>query len=376
MKTTINQLKPAKLVLEDGSEYLGWSFGKKRSVVGEVVFNTGMTGLAQMITDPGSCGQIVVSTYPLSGNCGVPVHKNGVPFLDEQGIPLYFESERIHISGLVVSDLCEKPSHHTSILTLSSWLEKKNIPGIYGIDTRALTARLRERGAIRGKILVEGKSDIRLDSCHLANPADVSHYEIKTFTGDQSRLTDRLTVALVDCGVKANIIRCLLSRDVTVIRIPWNHDLSGIEYDGILLSNGPGDPRDCGRTIAAVRKVFTESKPIFGIGLGNLVMALAAGADTYRLPLGHRGQNQPCIDTSTGRCYVTTQNHSYAVRNETLKRDWEPWFTNANDGTIEGIRCVNQPFSAVQFYPEGCPGPRDTEFLFDHFLEQVKERKK
>jgi carbamoyl-phosphate synthase small subunit len=186
-------------------------------------------------------------------------------------------------------------------------------------------------------------------------------------------------IVLVDCGAKANIIRCLLARKVKIIRVPWNHDLSGIDFDGIFLSNGPGDPKDCGKTIAMVRKAFALAKPIFGICLGNQIMALAAGADTYKLPYGHRGQNQPCIELDAAgkedRCYITSQNHGYAVRGETLPASWEPWFVNGNDGTIEGIRSTQGPFSAVQFHPEGCPGPRDTEFLIDRFLEQVAQQR-
>ncbi|MDR0442921.1 MAG: glutamine-hydrolyzing carbamoyl-phosphate synthase small subunit [Treponema sp.] len=369
-------LKQAKFVLEDGSEYFGWSFGKNRSLAGELVFNTGMNGLNHILTDPGSCGQIVVSTYPLAGNGGVHVKPNGEPFLDEQGLPLSLESEKIHVSGLVVSDLCREPSHYSSKLTLSSWLEKENVPGIYGVDTRALAVRLRERGTMRGKILVEGKTDVTLNQARLANPADVSHYEVKSFVPEGEKGNEkRLNIALIDCGVKANIIRCFLARNAEVIRVPWNHDLSGIEYDGIFISNGPGDPKDCGKTIAAVRKMFSANKPIFGVGIGNLIIALAAGADTHKMHFGHCGQNQPCIEADSKRCYITAQNHGYAVRGETLPRGWQPWFINANDGSIEGIRCTDQPFAAVQFNPEGCPGPRDTEFLFDKFIEQVKERK-
>jgi carbamoyl-phosphate synthase small subunit len=374
--------RQAKLVLEDGSEYSGWAFGKARSQAGEVVFTTGMTGYPQSLTDPSFRGQILVSTYPLAGNYGVPVKaKTGEPFFDEQGIPLHFESPHIQVSGFVVSELCEEPSHFASGSTLSAWLEKGNVPGVYGIDTRALTIRLRERGVMRGKILVEGGRDVTIDSGLVANPvADVSHEEVKTFapvnTAAKNSKDKRIRIALVDCGAKANILRCLLARNVEITRLPWNHDLSGIEFDGLFLSNGPGDPKDCGRTIALARKAFTLGKPIFGICLGNQIMALAAGADTYKLPYGHRGQNQPCVETGTGRCYITSQNHGYAVRNDTLPRGWEPWFINANDGTIEGIRSTKHPFSAVQFHPEGCPGPRDTEFLIDRFIEQVKERVK
>jgi carbamoyl-phosphate synthase small subunit len=228
---------------------------------------------------------------------------------------------------------------------------------------------------MQGKILVEGSRDLTLDSGIIAHPvAEVSCKEISVYQPSK-KPKQLLRIALVDCGAKANILRCLLSRQVEVIRLPWNHDLKDIEYDGLFLSNGPGDPKACGKTIAALRKAFSMGKPIFGICLGNQIMALAAGADTYKLPYGHRGQNQPCVEAGTKRCYITSQNHGYAVRGESLPKGWEPWFINNNDGTIEGIRSTKHPFSAVQFHPEGCPGPRDTEFLIDRFLDQVREHK-
>lgn len=363
----------ARLVLEDGSEYIGWAFGRGRSIAGEVVFNTGMNGLTDVLTDPASCGQIIVSTWPSAGNCGVPVRKSGLPVLNEQGIPVSLESEHIHAAGLIVSDLCEKVSHYSAGKTLSAWFEKEKKTGIFGIDTRALTTRLRERGTMRGKILVDGKGDVTLNSCVIPHPLNISLIEKKIYYPSDNKTG--LKIILLDCGVKANIIRCLLARGVEVIRVHCYHNLEGIEYDGILLSSGPGDPKECGKIIETVRGAFEFSKPVFGIGLGNLIMALASGADTYKLPSGHRGQNQPCIESNSNRCYVTSQNHGYAVRNGTLGEEWQPWFINANDGTIEGIRCVNRPFAAVQFSPEGCPGSRDTEFLFDLFIEQVKGAK-
>jgi carbamoyl-phosphate synthase small subunit len=368
----------AKLVLEDGSEYAGWSFGKARSQAGEVVFTTGMTGYPQALTDPSFRGQILVSTYPLQGNYGIPVApKTCEPFFDAWGIPAHFESERVQVSGFVVAEACEEPSHFASGATLSAWLEKNNIPGIFGIDTRALTCRLREHGVMRGKILVEGSRDVTIDSGIVVHPvSDVSPSAVRVYTpleGACHTLLDGRPprIALIDCGAKANILRCLLSRGVEVVRLPWNHDLSGVDYDGLFLTNGPGDPKACGKTIATVRRAFERGKPIFGICLGVQIMALAAGADTYKLSYGHRGQNQPCIEAQSKRCYITSQNHGYAVRGDTLPRDWAPWFLNANDGTIEGIISTKGLFSAVQFHPEGCPGPRDTEFLIDRFLGQV-----
>jgi len=299
--------------------------------------------------------------------------------MDEQGIPLHLESSMVQVSGFVVSETCEQPSHYSSGATLSAWLEKNNVPGIYGIDTRALAIRLRDQGVMQGKILVDSCKELTMDSGVISSPvADVSCREAKTYlppSGGTGKKPVR-KIAIIDCGVKANILRCLLARNVEVTCLPWTHDLKGIEYDGLLLSNGPGDPKACGKTIAAVRQAFDNKKPIFGIGLGNQIMALAAGGDTYKLPYGHRGEALPCLEEGTERCYITSQNHGYAVRAESLPRGWESWFINANDNTVEGIRSTRNPCSAVQFNPEGCPGPRDTEFLIDRFLDQVQEAKK
>lgn len=364
----------ARLVLEDGSEYIGWSFGKARSQAGEVVFTTGMTGYPQSLTDPSFRGQILVATYPLIGNYGVPLQpKTGAPYFDRFGIPVHFESDRIQVAGFVVAELCEEPSHFASTSTLSTWLEQNNVPGIYGIDTRALTERLREQGVMRGKILVEGCREVTFESGDIAHPvAEVSPREVQVYPPIISGTKRAPRIVLVDCGAKANILRCLIARNVELIRVPWNYDISQLEYDGIFLSNGPGDPKACGKTIATLRKALTDSKPIFGICLGNQLMALAAGADTYKLPYGHRGQNQPCTEVGTQHCYITSQNHGYAVREDTLPRGWESWFVNTNDGTVEGIKSTSGPFRAVQFHPEGCPGPRDTEFLIDEFLATVR----
>ena len=359
----MSRRKRARLLLEDGAEFEGWTFGALVGVEGEVVFTTGMAGYPQSLTDPSYFGQILVNTYPLVGNYGVPGDE-----ADEAGIPLHFESGRIWASGLVVSEACDAPSHFASVRSLPAWLEGQGVPGIEGIDTRALTMRLRERGVMRGSILIDGaKAPASSASLHAVE--SVSRTEERVFgSGGSPR------VALVDCGAKNNILRCLLARDVEVLVLPWNASLEGRDYDGVFLSNGPGDPKACTKTIASVRRALAGDKPVFGICLGAQIMGLAAGADTYKLPYGHRGQNQPCIDASTGRCYVTSQNHGYAVRTESLPAGWEVWFTNGNDGTVEGIRSKTLPFSAVQFHPEGCPGPRDTEFLFDDFVARAKER--
>ncbi|GHT48057.1 carbamoyl-phosphate synthase small chain [Spirochaetia bacterium] len=384
----------AKLVLQDGSEFEGYSFGYGTSVSGEVVFTTAMSGYPQALSDPSFCSQILVCTYPLIGNYGIPLDpKTKKPFYDEDGIPLHFESDKIHAAGLIVGENCEQPSHYASTHTLSEWLSLNGVPAISGIDTRCLTKKLRETGVMRGKIVVAGCGDVDLegdDKSDIRNPvAKVSPENVIVYKSKNAKPKSALKIVLVDCGAKANILRCLISRGVEVIRVPWDYDLSSLEYDGLFLSNGPGDPKACGKTIASLRRVMREndsafknqgkgdgkvrSKPIFGICLGVQMMALAAGGDTYKLPYGHRAANQPCIDLESGRCYITSQNHGYAVRSQSLPRDWEPWFVNANDGTCEGIKSKTHPFSAVQFHPEGCPGPRDTEFLIDRFLDQVRE---
>jgi carbamoyl-phosphate synthase small subunit len=369
------KLTPARLVLEDGSEFAGWGFGKLRSQAGEVVFTTGMAGYPQSLTDPSFRGQILVSTYPMVGNYGIPLEpKTGEPILDERGIPVDFESDRVQVSGFVVSEVCEDPSHFASTSSLSLWLERNNVSALAGIDTRALTERLREHGVMRGKILVDGTRDVTFDSGDSAHPvAEVSPTEVRTYPAEGMGGKRAPRVVLIDCGAKANILRCLIARKIEVIRVPWNHDLLNLDYDGIFLSNGPGDPKACGKTIATVRRAIAGTKPVFGICLGNQLMALAAGADTYKLPYGHRGQNQPCVEVGTKRCYITSQNHGYAVRGDTLPSGWESWFVNGNDGTIEGVKSTNGLFSAVQFHPEGCPGPRDTEFLIDRFIAQVRD---
>ncbi len=358
--------RKARLILEDGTSFEGSSFGSPKSVEGEVVFTTGMAGYPQSLTDPSYFGQILVSTYPLAGNYGVPGDE-----ADAEGIPLHFESGRIWASGLVVSEVCREPSHFASKRSLPEWLEAEGVPGIEGVDTRALTTILRERGVMRGKIVLQGDEEPEYAGAS-HGVAAVSRPEPRVYgAGGWPR------VALLDCGAKNNILRCLLGRGAEVRCLPWDASLEGLEYDGLFLSNGPGDPKACTKTIASVRRALrggADARPVFGICLGAQIMGLAAGGDTYKLPYGHRGQNQPCIDRTTGRCYITSQNHGYALRAESLPAGWEVWFENGNDGTVEGLRSTEGPFSAVQFHPEGFPGPRDTEYLFDDFLEKARAR--
>jgi carbamoyl-phosphate synthase small subunit len=360
--------KRMQLVLEDGTELEGSAFGEIEAVFGEVVFNTGMTGYVETLTDPSYKGQILVSTYPLVGNYGVPAPR-------EQGaLDRPFESSRIQVQGLVVQTYSGSYSHHSAARSLGEWLCAERVPAVTGIDTRTLTRRLRERGTMQGWLfpaemgLDEAKQkartiDMRDEVFRSVAPSEPIHYE----AGD-------LKILVVDAGAKDNIVRSLLERGASVIRAPYHARLAELALgaDGILIGNGPGDPKALMSLVEQVRVLLgSYRRPIFGVCLGNQILALAAGGDTYKLPYGHRGVNQPVQDLLTRRCYVTSQNHGYAVRDETLPRDWEPWFVNINDGTNEGIRCRGKPYSSVQFHPEASPGPRDAVYLFDDYLRAV-----
>jgi carbamoyl-phosphate synthase small subunit len=351
--------KKIKLVLEDKTEFLGTSFGYDGPISGEVVFNTGMMGYPESFTDPSYKGQILTLTYPLIGNYGVPGNET------ENGILKNFESEKIHISGLIVSEYSERYSHWNAKKSLSDWLIENKVPAIQGIDTRALTKILREKGTMLGKIILD--KDIETYDPNIDNLVEIVSIKNKKIYG-----RGKIKILLIDCGVKLNIIRCFLKRNVSVIRVPWDYDFSKEDYDGLFISNGPGDPKMCKTTIANLSIAIKQDKPIFGICLGNQLLALAAGGDTYKLKYGHRSQNQPCLQFGTKKCYITSQNHGFAVDIGKLPSDWEPSFINANDGTCEGIRHKKKPIFSVQFHPEASCGPVDTEFLFDDFLRLIK----
>ena len=356
----------ATLRLEDGTTLPGSHFGAAACAAGEVVFNTGMVGYPESMTDPSYAGQILVLTYPLIGNYGVP-SKGAWPTGSRDGLAEHFESDRIHVKGLVVSALSREYSHRSALGSLEDWMARNGVPGISGIDTRALTKHLRTRGSILGKILTDNR-DIGWEDPNLRNVvSDVSVAEPVLYKGGGTR-----RVVLADYGVKHNIIRSLLRRNLDVLRVPWNYDWSGEDVDGVVLSNGPGDPKMCADAVSIVRKGMARNLPIFGICLGNQLLALAAGGDTYKLKFGHRGQNQPCVEVGSHRCYITSQNHGYAVAEQSLGKDWVPWFFNANDGSNEGIRHRSRPFLSVQFHPEARPGPVDTDFLFDRFVVLLK----
>jgi len=376
VKTQKYPLKTGKavLVLEDGSTFSGHGFGAPKKVSGEIVFSTSMVGYPESLTDPSYKGQILTFTYPLIGNYGVP------SYVLENGIPRYFESESIKARGLVIHELCKNPFHWASTKTLNQWLKDEDVPGIYGIDTRKLTKKLRVKGVMLGILQVcEEGEEPRLEKLLK---------EVKTIKDPNSQdLVKQVTIkepvrydvgankvgVLIDCGIKHGILRTLLQQGMNVIRVPYDFSAEQIlEYkpDAVIISNGPGNPKNCKKTIESVRELVEEDVPIMGICLGTQILALALGGDTYKLKYGHRSQNQSVIDLETKRCYITTQNHGYVTNAESLKgTGLEVWFINANDKTVEGVKHKSKPTFAFQWHPEASPGPYDTKFLFDKFLK-------
>jgi carbamoyl-phosphate synthase small subunit len=355
--------KKAQIILEDGTELQGISFAYEKSVSGEIVFNTAMTGYPESLTDPSYKGQILVLTYPIIGNYGVPDSTKA------DNMYKHFESYALHISGLIICDYTEEYSHWNANKSLGDWLKEYKVPGIYGIDTRQLTKILREHGTMLGKIIFNNEKIDFYDPNKENLVEQVSIKEKKIFGNGKYK------ILLIDCGVKYNIIRNLIKRDTTVILVPWDWDVSKEEFDGLFISNGPGDPKMCVKTINSIKKVYEKEIPVYGICLGNQLMALAAGADSYKLKYGHRSHNQPVILTGSNQAYITSQNHGFAIDNKTLPDDWIPLFINLNDNTNEGMKHKSKPFFSTQFHPEASSGPKDTEFLFDQFIDMVEKYK-
>ena len=358
-------MKNVTLVLEDGTKFHGQSFGYDQPVAGEVVFNTAMMGYPESLTDPSYAGQLMTLTYPLVGNYGVP------PFsVEPNGLATFMESDKIYASAIIVADYSEKYSHWNAVESLASWLKREHVPGITGIDTRELTKVLREHGVMMGKIIFDDEPDnIPTAEYEGVNWVDrVSCKDIIRYNEGAGK-----KVVLVDCGVKNNIIRCLINRGVEVIRVPWNYDYTSMDFDGLFLGNGPGDPDMCEDAVNVIRRQMSLSrKPICGICMGNQLLAKAGGATIYKLKYGHRSHNQPVREVGTNRCYVTSQNHGYAVDAKTLGSDWRELFVNMNDGSNEGVCHKENPWFTSQFHPEACSGPVDTEFMFDRFINTLQ----
>jgi len=390
----------ASLVLIDGTVFTGESFGAEVDTDGEVVFNTGMVGYPESMTDPSYCGQILTFTYPLIGNYGVPSEERS-----EWGFSQNYESEDIHVRGIIVAKESRDFSHQSAVSSLHEWMKHHKVPGISGIDTRALTKKLRETGVMLGRIIQDsltpnpspdGRGELPSPfggragdgGAGIEDPNDRNlvaevccrgpiTYEPKLPEGQAEPVA---AIMAYDCGIKRNILRSWLKRGVRVHLVPWDYDLrkTDLAYDGLFISNGPGDPKKADKTIEQIRWALNKNIPTFGICLGNQLLALAIGGDTYKLKYGHRGANQPCIEWKNGkpgrRCIITSQNHGFAV-SEKLPTGWEIWFSNANDGTVEGIRHESGRFASIQFHPEATPGPEDANYLFDEFLKVLAERK-
>uniref|UniRef100_A0A4W6F7E7 carbamoyl-phosphate synthase (ammonia) n=1 Tax=Lates calcarifer TaxID=8187 RepID=A0A4W6F7E7_LATCA len=360
------QAQTAHLVLEDGTRMKGFSFGHDASVAGELVFNTGLVGYPEALTDPSYRGQILTLTYPIVGNYGVPNTQE----LDELGLRKHVESDRIQVSGLLVQDYSHEYSHWNSVKSLGQWLQEEKVPALFGIDTRMLTKVIRDKGTVLGKIEFDGQPVEISDPNQKNLVAEVSTKEPKVFGKGNP-----IKVVAIDCGIKHNIIRLLVKRGAEVHLVPWDQDLLSLDYDGLFISNGPGDPSLAKTLIQNVQKVLESDRPepVFGICMGNQITALAAGAKSYKLPMGNRGQNQPVLNVMTDQAFITAQNHGYGIDSESLPPGWSPLFINANDGTNEGIMHNTKPVFTAQFHPEAKGGPTDTEFLFDAFISLIKK---
>lgn len=356
----LHPTKAAQLILENGTIFKGKIFGDDKPISGEVVFNTGMVGYPETLTDPSYKGQILTFTYPMIGNYGVP------SFYEANKLKEHFESDKIQVNALIVSEYSEIFSHWNGAQSIDSWLKNNSVTGLCGIDTRALTKVLRENGTMLGRITTSNGKNEFYDPHEHDLIIEVTTKEVKTFGRGKKK------IIVLDCGCKNRIVHHLLKRNVSIKLVPYDYDISKEDYDALVISNGPGNPEVYAGLISTVKKAFTKNKPIFGICMGHQIIAHAAGAKTYRLKYGHRSQNQPVINDETKKCYITSQNHGYALDVKTLPKTWKSWFTNLNDGTNEGIKHRTKPFMSVQFHPEAAPGPVETAYIFDEFLRMIK----
>ena len=349
---------PGQLVLANKEVLHGYAPEWQKDITfGEVVFNTGMTGYEETLTDPSYSGQILTFTYPILGNYGVSDGN-------------CWESGKIHTKGIICQTIHSKSMHYTQAQTFLSWLQEERVPILIGVDTRHLTKIIRQFGVIDGALIF---ADNAIPTSFPESMAQ-NWVEKVSITKPQVHGAGKYKIILVDCGAKQNILRMLLKFDTTVTVVPFNYDYTQDAYDGVFLSNGPGDPKQCNQTIAILKKAMLANKPIYGICLGAQLMSLAVGANTYKLKFGHRGQNQPCIDTATKKCYLTSQNHGYAIDDSTLPSDWIVSFRNLNDNTVEGMRHKELPIYSVQYHPEACPGPKDSQYIFDKFLDVLNNK--
>ncbi len=349
------------LILADGTGFSGESFGFEQPVSGELVFNTTMTGYPELLTDPSVKGQMIVMTYPLIGNYGVQ------PFgKDKYGLITNAESEHLHAKALIVSEISDYYSHWNSEESLDSWMKKEKVPGVYGIDTRELTKHIRQHGSMTGKLVYEGMpSPLEFNCTNLISKVSCSEPIFY-------QLGKSKTIVVVDCGIRTSVLRCLLQKDLSVIRVPWNYDYTSIDYDGLFISNGPGNPSYCGEAISILEKALSLSdKPVMGVGMGCLIMALAAGMDTYKLPFGHHTHNQPVQLVDTYRCFITSQSHNYAIRKESVLGDWKVYMTNLHDGSIEAIKNIEKPWFGTMFHSESDVINTDVSFIYDDFIHKL-----
>lgn len=379
IKKSSHANKFGKLIFDDGTVLDGLGFGYSTTVFGEIVFNTGMVGYPETLTDPSYRGQILTLTYPLVGNYGVP----DPSIKDEDGISKFFESDKIQVRGLVVHELSQSASHWNLSMTLDEWLYKEKVPGISGIDTRGLTKKLRSKGVMMAALAV---SDSEIDVEKVKNQlAEAPNYNSEKFMDDVSTKEEKIygdgekSVVVLDTGAKNAILRNIRNLGYKVIKLPWNTPFEKIlSYNpkGVVISNGPGDPQNCPDTIETAKKLIENNIPTLGICLGAQIIGLAGNTETYKLKYGHRGQNKPCINLENNQIYVTSQNHGYGIDPDSLKNsDFNLWFKNADDKTVEGIKHKKQKCIAVQFHPEAAPGPFDCKFVFEELDNLMGEEK-